>query len=119
MSDRLSSSTEPDDEDVRTTQDTPERLRLDRWLWQARFCKTRSQATRLCQSGAIRTGGCKITKAHHRIKPGDILTFPLSRHIRVIRIVALGNRRGPATEARDLYQDLAPPEQDPPLPRVF
>lgn len=93
------------------------RLRLDKWLWQARFCKTRSQATKLCQSGSIRMGGSKVTKAHHQIKPGDVLTFPLGRHIRVIRILALGTRRGPAPEARSLYQDLAPPEQEPPLPK--
>lgn len=84
-------------------------LRLDKWLWYARFCKTRSLATKLCQSGSIRIAGNHVVKAHQPIRAGDVLTFPLGHAIRVVRVRALGARRGPAAEARTLYDDLTPP----------
>ena len=84
-------------------------IRLDKWLWQARFCKSRTLAAKLCASGALRVSHTKVHKPHHTVKAGDVLTFPLGPHIRVIRILALGSRRGPAIEARTLYQDLSPP----------
>ena len=86
-----------------------ETQRLDKWLWCARFCKTRALAAKLCADGRVRLGGRVIQKAHHAVRAGDVLTFPLGPHIRVIRIAALGLRRGPASEARALYEDLAPP----------
>lgn len=94
----------------------PGRLRLDKWLWYARFLKTRSLAAKLCASGALRCSGTVVTKAHHAVKPGDVLTFPQGRHIRVIRIRALGSRRGPAPEAQALYEDLSPPAPETALP---
>lgn len=87
-------------------------LRLDKWLWQARFFKSRGLASKLCATGRLRLSGKVVTKAHQPVRPGDVLTFPLGPHIRVIRVVALGTRRGPAHEARTLYEDL-----DPPVPR--
>lgn len=87
----------------------PQIRRLDQWLWYARFCKSRTLATRLCASGRLRVNGTIVKKAHHIVKPDDVLTFPKGPHIRVIRVAALGTRRGPATEARTLYDDLAPP----------
>jgi ribosome-associated heat shock protein Hsp15 len=86
-----------------------ERLRLDKWLWHARFVKSRSLAARLCTSAAMRVSGTLVRKAHHALKVGDVLTFPLGPHIRVIKVLALGKRRGPAAEARALYEDLSPP----------
>lgn len=83
-------------------------LRLDKWLWQARFCKSRALASKLCAAGKVRIGGSVIQKAHHLVRVGDVLTFPQGHAIRVVRIEALGVRRGPATEARALYEDLAP-----------
>ena len=50
-----------------------------------------------------------IQKAHHAVRIGDVLTFPQGGHIRVVRVAQLGVRRGPAGEARLLYEDLAPP----------
>jgi ribosome-associated heat shock protein Hsp15 len=85
------------------------RLRLDKWLWYARFFKTRSLAARMCADGGVRIGSVTVTKAHHAVKPGDVLTFAQGRHIRVIKVLALGVRRGPAPEAQALYEDLAPP----------
>lgn len=84
-------------------------LRADKWLWYARFFKSRTQASRLCASNRLRINGNLIGKAHHPVRPGDVLTFPRARLIRVVRVMALGARRGPATEARALYEDLEPP----------
>jgi ribosome-associated heat shock protein Hsp15 len=84
-------------------------LRLDKWLWHARFCKSRTLAAKLAEAGKVRIAGAPIFKAHYGVKPGDILTFPLGPHIRTVRILALGERRGPAPEAQRLYEDLAPP----------
>jgi len=86
-----------------------EALRLDKWLWFARFVKSRSLATRLVSDGNMRVNGAPRPKAHYAVKIGDVLTFALGPHIRVIRIAALGSRRGPAPEARLLYEDLDPP----------
>jgi len=92
----------------------PDTIRIDKWLWQARFFKTRAAASRLCLAGRLRIDGKPINKAHYAIKPGDVLTFPQSRRIRVVRVMALGERRGPASEAAGLYEDLAP--DTPPVP---
>jgi ribosome-associated heat shock protein Hsp15 len=86
-------------------------LRLDKWLWHSRFLKSRSLATKLCQAGKIRVNGEPTTKAHMAIRAGDVLTFPLGPHIRVIKVIALGTRRGPAKEAQTLYEDLDPPSK--------
>ncbi len=84
-----------------------ETMRLDRWLWHARFFKSRTQASRLCQDGKIRIDGTVITKARQPVRPGDVLTFPQARTIRVVRVVALCGRRGPAREAQRLYEEIA------------
>lgn len=86
-----------------------EQLRLDKWLWFARFFKSRSAAAALCEAGRVRLSGRVITKAHQPVRPGDVLTFPQGYAIRVVRVTGLGQRRGPASEARLLYEDLAPP----------
>ena len=83
-------------------------LRLDKWFWYGRFIKSRSLATKLCNSGKVRVNGSLIKKAHQSVAPGDVLTFPVGPNIRVIKIIKLGNRRGPAKEAQALYEDLQP-----------
>ncbi len=90
--------------------------RLDKWLWHARFFKTRTLAAKACNAGHVRSGGSAITKAHHRVRIGDVLTFAQGRYIRVVKVLALGERRGPAAEARALYQDLAPPDASQAMP---
>jgi ribosome-associated heat shock protein Hsp15 len=82
--------------------------RLDKWLWAARFFKTRGRAAALCAEGKIRMSGRVIGKAHVTVRVGDVLTFPLGRYIRVVKVRALAQRRGPAPEARALYDDLNP-----------
>ena len=93
------------------------RLRIDKWLWHARFFKSRTLAAKSVASGRVRVNRTVVRKANHAVQAGDILTFPLGPHIRVIRIAALGLRRGPAREAQALYADLDPPRpRDPSSP---
>lgn len=84
------------------------KLRLDKWLWHARFFKTRSLAAREVSAGHVRINSEKTDKPARAVGPGDVLTFPQARRVRVVRIEALGTRRGPASEAQTLYTDLSP-----------
>jgi len=84
--------------------------RLDKWLWTARFFKTRSLATQLISAGRLRLDGTIMSKPHRQAQRDMVLTFPQGDHIRVIRILGFSERRGPAVEAVQLYEDLAPPE---------
>lgn len=84
------------------------KLRLDKWLWQARFFKTRSLAADFVEGGHCRINGNRTMKPGHSVGEGDVLTFALGPRIRVIRVLAIGARRGPATEAQGLYLDLDP-----------
>ena len=93
-------------------------LRLDKWLWHARFLKSRTLASKLCKSGKVRVNGEPVKKAHAVVQPGDVLTFPLGPHIRLIKILKLGLRRGPAKEALLLYDDLDPPVYQKPTAAV-
>lgn len=65
-------------------------------------------ATKLVAGGGVRINGTPVTKAAIGVGVGDVLTFAQVRRIRVVRVLALGERRGPATEAAALYEDLAP-----------
>jgi ribosome-associated heat shock protein Hsp15 len=82
------------------------KLRLDKWLWQARFFKSRGLAAEVIEAGSVRVNGTRVSRPGRDIIAGDTLTFPQGHRIRVVRILALGQRRGPATEAQDLYIDL-------------
>ena len=86
-----------------------ESLRIDRWLWFARFFRSRSLAARVCTGRRVRVNGTVVTKPDHRIRIGDVLTFPQGREIRVVRVTGIGSRRGPAVEARTLFDDLSEP----------
>ena len=90
--------------------DTPEKIRVDKWLWHARFFKTRSLAAGRVKNGAVRINGTVTHKPSSNVAPADVLTFAQGDHIRVIQIDALGERRGPAPEAQALYTDLSPPQ---------
>lgn len=87
-----------------------QKLRVDKWLWHARFFKTRTLAAAQVSAGRVRLNAEKIQKPAQQVAPGDVLTFAKDRHVRVIRIEALGSRRGPAPEAQALYTDLDPPQ---------
>jgi ribosome-associated heat shock protein Hsp15 len=83
--------------------------RLDRWLWCARFTKSRALAARLCTDERVTLGGAMVRKAHQAVRVGDRLTLRLGRLERRIEVLALAQRRGPASEARMLYAETVPP----------
>ena len=89
-------------------------MRIDKWLWQARFFKTRGLSAKLITGGHCRVNGDKVSKAAYSVGPEDVLTFPQGNRIRVIRITGIGTRRGPATEAQTLYEDLSPKQEERP-----
>lgn len=85
---------------------TSDKLRLDKWLWHARFFKSRTLAAKQIIGGKFRVNREIVKKARYQIHIGDVLTFAQGQRIRVIRVTAFGERRGPAPEARGLYEDL-------------
>jgi ribosome-associated heat shock protein Hsp15 len=91
--------------------------RLDKWLWCARVAKTRADCSRLIEAGRLRLNRQPVEKAHARLRPGDVITLALGGPngvLKVWRVLALAARRGPAPEARGLYEDLsAPPASSP------
>ncbi len=82
------------------------KLRLDKWLWQARFFKTRADAAEAIGAGKVRVNGARVNKPGHSIAVQDVLTFALGAEIRLIRITGLSMRRGPFSEAQSLYVDM-------------
>ena len=83
-------------------------IRLDKWLWQARFFKARSISAKVVIAGHVRLNGVKVKKTSTPIKVGDALEFLQVETLRIVKIEVLGTRRGPATEAQSLYDDLTP-----------
>ncbi|MCW8088156.1 RNA-binding S4 domain-containing protein [Sabulicella glaciei] len=82
-------------------------LRLDAWLWHARVAKTKGACARLIEAGGFRLNRQTVSKAHARVRVGDVLTFALGERVRVWRVLDLGERRGPASEAQALYEEIA------------
>ena len=80
--------------------------RLDKWLFHARFYRTRPLAQAAAEAGRIRLNGARVIKPGHAVRCGDVLTLRSGAQIMVVRIVALAERRGPAPEARTLYEIL-------------
>lgn len=85
--------------------------RLDKWLWCARFFKSRALATKLVSAGRVRLSGKVIVKSSQLIRKGDVLTFPQGGFIRVVKVLFLAARRGPSPEAQLLFEDLSPIEK--------
>lgn len=90
-----------DDDD---NNDTPGALRLDKWLWMTRFCKTRAIAQRLANKGRIRINGRVVDKPHALVRAADVITLPLPASVKVLKVLHLPDRRGPATEAQASYE---------------
>ena len=80
--------------------------RLDKWLWYARFIKTRSQASKLVASGNVRVNREKVNKPATTVKENDVITAIIHNRVRVIKVIGLGKRRGPAPEAQLLYEEI-------------
>jgi ribosome-associated heat shock protein Hsp15 len=84
------------------------RQRIDKWLFFARAVKSRSLAAKLAMSGRVRINRDKAAQASDMVKPGDVLTITLDRRILVWKVLDAGSRRGPADDARKLYEDMSP-----------
>ena len=91
------------------------KLRLDKWLWVARFFKTRALASEVVEKGRCRINGRRCYKPGHGVGAGDVLSFAQGYAIRVVRIVALRDQRGPPDLAQILYDDLDPAATPTPL----
>ncbi len=93
--------------------EAPQAQRLDRWLWYARIFKTRTLAAKFVQDGHVRVTRNQTTvraeKPSFMVRVSDTLVFTRGEHLRILEIVALADRRGPAAEAQTLYTDQSPP----------
>lgn len=97
---------------ARPDPNAPPKLRLDKWLCHARFFKTRGLAADVIEAGRCRVNGQRTSKPGHAVQAGDVLTFVQARVVRVVRVTALGERRGPSGEAQLLYDDLTVYDDD-------
>lgn len=89
----------------------PSTVRLDIWLWQARFFKTRYLAARAINGGKVRLqrvgDPVRVLKTHFKVRIGDKITFTVTDRPLFVEVVKIGKRRGPASEAEGLYVVLA------------
>lgn len=92
-------------------------IRLDKWLFHARFVKSRALAVALVEGTGVRVNGQRIAKPAYAVGSQDVLTFAVGDRVRVVRILDVGERRGPAPEAQALYDDLSPLPPPPDLSR--
>jgi len=83
--------------------------RIDKFLWFSRFYKSRTLASSAVSGGLVRINGNRCDKPSADVKAGDVLTFTAGTRVRIVRVVSGGTRRGPASEAQALYEDLTPP----------
>jgi ribosome-associated heat shock protein Hsp15 len=83
-----------------------QRQRLDKWLWHARVVRARASAAALVEAGHVRVNGSREKSPGHAVKPGDVITVGLDRTVRVLKVIALSERRGDASAASVLYEDL-------------
>jgi ribosome-associated heat shock protein Hsp15 len=85
-----------------------EAQRIDKWLWHARFARTRGAAQQLARSGHVRVNRDKVRDAARLVRPGDVLTLGLRRGVRVIRVLGIAERRDSYALARLLYEEEPP-----------
>jgi len=85
-----------------------DKQRLDKWLWHARVVKARTSAAALVESGHVRINGVREKSPGHAVKPGDVVTIGLDGGVRLMKVIGFSERRGDATAARVLYEDLNP-----------
>jgi ribosome-associated heat shock protein Hsp15 len=97
-----------DDEAGEGVPDTGGTRRIDKWLWFTRALKSRTLAARLVEEGRVRVNREKVVKPSHAVRAGDVITASINGHLRVLKVVGLGERRGPPSEAQTLYEDLTP-----------
>lgn len=92
--------------------DATESQRIDKWLWCARFVKTRALAASLVKAGHVRRDGRRLAGPDKPVRPGDVLTVALERTVLVVRVLAVADRRGPASDAHLMYEPVDPPVRD-------
>ncbi|GAA6211612.1 RNA-binding S4 domain-containing protein [Hyphomicrobiales bacterium 4NK60-0047b] len=100
------------------SKDVTER-RIDQWLFYSRLVKSRSLAGRLVEAGKLRVNKVKVSKPSSLVRKGDVITSMINRDLKIIEILELGVRRGPASEAKELYNDITPKEAPRPKPGRF
>lgn len=103
----MSRAPRPPDDGVGAANAPSGKQRLDKYLWFARMARTRSAAADLVNGGHVRLNGRKIDQPSRAVALGDVLTVSLARDVRVLRVIAFAERRGPYEEARKLYEDLS------------
>ena len=110
---------EPSASDAATSPDEQsEGQRLDRWLWFTRLVKTRTLAAKFVETGKVRINAVKVIKPSRTVRAGDVVTATLHRRLHVLKVLAPGDRRGPASEAQTLYEDITPqPRQEEDAPK--
>ena len=95
---------------------TGQRVRIDKWLWHARFYRSRALAQQAATSGLLRVNGLRVEKPSAGVHPGDIVTLPRGRDVLAVRVDAIASRRGPSVEARKLYTVVESSLLDPAAP---
>ncbi len=93
--------------------DADETMRIDRFLWFARLAKTRSMAQTIANKGTLRIDGRRIDRAHATVRVGSVLAWPWNGAVRIVRVKALPQRRGPAAESATLYTAIESPASNP------
>jgi|LNFM01.1.fsa_nt_gb ribosome-associated heat shock protein Hsp15 len=93
------------------TPTSPGTQRLDKWLWFVRVVRSRTSAAELVVGGRVRVNRERVLKPAHTVRPGDVVTVTVESRVRILEMVAPGERRGSATEAQALYRDLTPPRE--------
>lgn len=85
--------------------------RLDKWLWFVRVVRTRTLAAGLVTDGCVRVNKERVIKPSHTLRIGDVVTVSVGGRVRVLEVVAAGDKRGSADDARHLFRDLTPPRE--------
>jgi ribosome-associated heat shock protein Hsp15 len=80
--------------------------RLDKFLFYARFCRTRAIAASLIAGGLVRINRQPTEKPGARVRIGDVLTMPLPQSVKVVEVIGLATRRGTAPQAQQLYREV-------------
>lgn len=86
-----------------------DRQRIDKWLWHARVVRTRSAAATLVSEGHVRLNGERISASSQPVRTDDVITVALDRSVRILKVIGFAERRGDATAARLLCEDITPP----------
>jgi len=86
--------------------DPADRQRVDRWIWHARVVRTREAAAELVRAGHVRLDGARVTSPSHPVKTGQVLTVAIDRQVRLLRVVGFSERRGSATSASALFEEI-------------